>query len=148
MRFPLSSVSEFAYERRTYAQTIICLCIVSFAGSEFSLLVATFATLGRKAESYDSFLVCLRTAPNFFNIVSEMRDPREFTKAMLCCQTVVTSTYLVSLPIVHSSGFADDVTVLCIDPGWRSVPLRRTVYRLSCVRICRCSNDESVLWLG
>jgi hypothetical protein len=27
-----------------------------------------------------------------------MRDPADFTKAMLCCQSVVTGTYLVSSP--------------------------------------------------
>lgn len=34
-------------------------------------------------------------APNFVNIVAEMREPRDFTKALLCCQAVVTGTYAV-----------------------------------------------------
>ncbi|KAJ9106704.1 hypothetical protein QFC20_004035 [Naganishia adeliensis] len=40
-------------------------------------------------------------SPNFFNIVAEMRDPADFTKAMLCCQSVVTSTYLILGGVVY-----------------------------------------------
>lgn len=32
--------------------------------------------------------------PAFFSIVSEMRDPRHYTRALLICQSVVTATYL------------------------------------------------------
>ena len=37
--------------------------------------------------------------PGFFSIVSEMRDPRQYTRALIICQSVVTVTY-VSIGIV------------------------------------------------
>lgn len=33
--------------------------------------------------------------PAFFSIVSEMKDPRHYTRSLIICQTVVTVTYLV-----------------------------------------------------
>lgn len=32
-------------------------------------------------------------APNFFNIVAEMKNPRDFNKALISCQTFVTAAY-------------------------------------------------------
>lgn len=36
--------------------------------------------------------------PNFFNIVGEMRDVKNYTKSVIVCQTFVTMVYLVSSP--------------------------------------------------
>lgn len=35
--------------------------------------------------------------PSFFNIVSEMREPRDYGKAILACQGLVTTVFLVSI---------------------------------------------------
>lgn len=38
-------------------------------------------------------------APNFFNIVAEMKRPQDYNKAVISCQTFVTATYLVRFHI-------------------------------------------------
>jgi amino acid transporter len=40
-------------------------------------------------------------APNFVNIISEMRDPRDYNKAMILCQSITTTAYLVIGCIVY-----------------------------------------------
>lgn len=39
--------------------------------------------------------------PAFFSIVSEMRDPRMYTRSLICCQTAVTVTYIVIGTVVY-----------------------------------------------
>lgn len=39
--------------------------------------------------------------PSFFSMVSEMRDPRLYTRAMLVCQTVVTAVYITIGCVVY-----------------------------------------------
>lgn len=39
--------------------------------------------------------------PAFFSIAAEMRDPREFNKALIVCQSVVTATYVIVGIIVY-----------------------------------------------
>lgn len=39
--------------------------------------------------------------PGFFPIVSEMRDPTKYTRALFVCQTIVTVTYLVVGCVVY-----------------------------------------------
>lgn len=39
--------------------------------------------------------------PGFFSIASEMRNPREYTKALVACQSVVTITYVTVGIIVY-----------------------------------------------
>jgi amino acid permease len=39
--------------------------------------------------------------PGFFAIVSEMRNPRQFTPALLICQATVTSLYLIVACIIY-----------------------------------------------
>lgn len=89
MRFPPSSVSVPAH-RVPYQLKAHTSRLVSFAGSK---------SKHRGYQRVDRPLTIFPPAPNFFNIVAEMREPADFTKAMLCCQTVVTSTYLVSAMI-------------------------------------------------
>ncbi|OWZ44048.1 neutral amino acid transporter [Cryptococcus neoformans var. grubii Br795] len=40
-------------------------------------------------------------APNFFNIVAEMKNPRDFNKALISCQTFVTAAYLIIGCVVY-----------------------------------------------
>lgn len=42
-----------------------------------------------------TFVFALAGTPMFFPIVSEMRDPRQYTKALILCQVVVTVTYTI-----------------------------------------------------
>lgn len=46
-----------------------------------------------------SIIFSFAGTPAFFNIVSEMRDPRMYTRAVLICQSVMTAIY-VTLGIV------------------------------------------------
>lgn len=39
--------------------------------------------------------------PAFFPIVSEMRDPRQYTKALVACQALVTVTYITIGVVVY-----------------------------------------------
>lgn len=39
--------------------------------------------------------------PSFFSIVSEMRDPRRYTRALLVCQSVVTTVYIIVGCVVY-----------------------------------------------
>jgi amino acid transporter len=39
--------------------------------------------------------------PAFFNVVGEMRQPRDYNKALYTCQTVVTATYLTIGIVVY-----------------------------------------------
>lgn len=39
--------------------------------------------------------------PAFFSIAAEMRDPRDFNKALIVCQSVVTATYVIVGIIVY-----------------------------------------------
>lgn len=40
--------------------------------------------------------------PGFFPIVSEMRDPRKYTRALLVCQSIVTATYITVGCVVYT----------------------------------------------
>lgn len=39
--------------------------------------------------------------PAFFSIVSEMKDPRHYTRSLIICQSVVTVTYIVIGVVVY-----------------------------------------------
>lgn len=39
--------------------------------------------------------------PAYFNIVSEMRDPRDFTKSLIYCQTIMTAVYIAIGVVVY-----------------------------------------------
>lgn len=39
--------------------------------------------------------------PAFFSIVSEMRDPKLYTRSLVCCQSIVTVTYTVIGIVVY-----------------------------------------------
>ncbi|CAJ0546467.1 Ff.00g010940.m01.CDS01 [Fusarium sp. VM40] len=51
------------------------------------------------ASAISMFVLSYAGTPFFFPIVSEMRDPRHYTKALMLCQVVVTITY-VSVGVV------------------------------------------------
>lgn len=39
--------------------------------------------------------------PAFFSIVSEMRDPRKYTRSLIICQSIVTVTYITIGVVVY-----------------------------------------------
>lgn len=39
--------------------------------------------------------------PAFFSIISEMRDPKHYTKSLIACQSTVTITYVVVGVVVY-----------------------------------------------
>lgn len=39
--------------------------------------------------------------PAFFNIVAEMRDPRQYTKSLIVCQVLVTSVYIIVATVIY-----------------------------------------------
>lgn len=39
--------------------------------------------------------------PAYFNIVSEMREPRHFTKSLIWCQSIMTATYITIGVVVY-----------------------------------------------
>lgn len=45
--------------------------------------------------------------PNFFNIVGEMRNTKDYTKSVIVCQSSVTMIYLVSHPALRDRSPAD-----------------------------------------
>lgn len=51
--------------------------------------------------SVSNLIFAFSGTPGFFAIVSEMRNPRQFTPALLICQTVVTSLYLIVACIIY-----------------------------------------------
>lgn len=48
-----------------------------------------------------TFIFAYAGTPFFFPVISEMRDPRHYTKAMLLCQAVVTITYVTVGIVVY-----------------------------------------------
>lgn len=60
--------------------------------SDYKIINSPSFTDGISAVS--SLVFAYAGTPAFFSIVSEMRDPRHYTRALLICQGVVTATYL------------------------------------------------------
>jgi amino acid permease len=52
-------------------------------------------TFGEATAAFSTFVFAYAGTPLFFPIVSEMRDPRQYNKALILCQIVVTITYMV-----------------------------------------------------
>ncbi|RSM08407.1 hypothetical protein CEP52_004660 [Fusarium oligoseptatum] len=48
-----------------------------------------------------TFVFAYAGTPLFFPIAAEMRDPREYTKALILCQSTVTATYIIIGIIVY-----------------------------------------------
>lgn len=48
-----------------------------------------------------SLIFAFAGTPAFFNIVSEMRDPRLYTRSLLICQSGVTGTYIAIGTVVY-----------------------------------------------
>ncbi|KAF4332922.1 amino acid transporter [Fusarium beomiforme] len=57
------------------------------------------------ASAISMFVLSYAATPFFFPIVSEMRDPRHYTKALMLCQVIVTITYVtVSIVLYYYCG--------------------------------------------
>ncbi|OLN87215.1 N amino acid transport system protein 3 [Colletotrichum chlorophyti] len=52
-------------------------------------------TFTQAASSLSTLVFAFAGTPAFFSIVSEMRDPRHYTRALMICQGGVTATYIV-----------------------------------------------------
>ncbi|KAK5108520.1 hypothetical protein LTR62_008260 [Meristemomyces frigidus] len=53
------------------------------------------------AAALSSLVFAYAGTPAFFSIISEMRDPRKYTRSLVLCQSVVTLTYLVIGIVVY-----------------------------------------------
>lgn len=51
--------------------------------------------------SISSIVFAYAGTPAFFNIVSEMRDPRDYTKALIICQSIMTAVYIAIGCVVY-----------------------------------------------
>jgi amino acid permease len=53
------------------------------------------------ASAISSLVFSYAGTPAFFSISSEMRDPRHYTKALVVCQTVISTAYIVVGIVVY-----------------------------------------------
>lgn len=53
------------------------------------------------AAALSSLVFAYAGTPAFFSIVSEMRDPRQYTKSLVLCQGVVTVVYVIIGIVVY-----------------------------------------------
>lgn len=53
------------------------------------------------AAALASIIFSYAGAPGFFNIVSEMKDPRKYTRSLICCQALVMGTYMIVGAVVY-----------------------------------------------
>ena len=53
------------------------------------------------ATALTTFVFAYAGTPAFFGVVAEMRDPREYTKALIVCQSIMTILYLVIGLVVY-----------------------------------------------
>lgn len=53
------------------------------------------------ASALSSLVFAYAGTPSFFSIVSEMKDPRKYTRSLAICQTVVTVVYLIIGIVVY-----------------------------------------------
>ena len=58
-------------------------------------------TFAQGITAVSSLVFAFSGTPGFFSIVSEMRDPRKFTPALLICQAVVTAVYITIGCVVY-----------------------------------------------
>lgn len=48
-----------------------------------------------------SIIFSLSSPPYFFSLIAEMRNPEEYTKAMICSQSIVFSVYTIIGVLVY-----------------------------------------------
>jgi hypothetical protein len=58
-------------------------------------------TFGEASAALASIIFSYAGAPGFFNIVSEMKDHRKYTRSLLCCQALVIATYSIIGSVVY-----------------------------------------------
>jgi amino acid permease len=58
-------------------------------------------TFTKAISAISSLVFAYAGTPAFFSIVSEMRDPKEYTKALIVCQSIVTVTYITIGVVVY-----------------------------------------------
>ncbi|KAH6695671.1 putative amino acid transporter [Plectosphaerella plurivora] len=68
---------------------------------ESDFAIAKTPTFARAASAMGTYVFAYAAAPLFFPVIAEMRDPRDYTKALLVCQSGVTITYVVIGCVVY-----------------------------------------------
>jgi amino acid permease len=58
-------------------------------------------TFSKAISAISSLVFAYAGTPAFFSIVSEMRDPRQYTKALMVCQSIVTINYITVGVVVY-----------------------------------------------
>jgi len=65
------------------------------------VFIVTQPTFPEAISAISSLVFAFAGTPAFFGIVSEMRDPRQYTKSLLICQTTVTVCYMAIGVVVY-----------------------------------------------
>jgi amino acid permease len=58
-------------------------------------------TFMEAAPSLTTFVFAYAGTPAFFGVVAEMRNPKEYTKALIVCQSIMTVIYLIISIVVY-----------------------------------------------
>lgn len=58
-------------------------------------------TFAEAASALGTIVFAFAGTPAFFNVVAEMRNPKDFAKTVIVCQSFVTVTYLVIGCVVY-----------------------------------------------
>lgn len=68
---------------------------------ESDFQIAKSPTFAQAASAIGTYVFSYAAAPLFFPVISEMRNPRDYTKALIVCQSGVTITYVAIGCIVY-----------------------------------------------
>lgn len=58
-------------------------------------------TFAEAVTAVSSLIFAFGGTPAFFNIVSEMRNPKHYTRSLLICQSIVAATYITTGIVVY-----------------------------------------------
>lgn len=87
-------------------------------------------TLTEAISAVSSIVFAYAGKPAFFNIASEMRDPCQYTKALVVCQSVISITYVVVGVVVY---YFCGSYVTSLAPGSAGPLVRKVAYGLALV---------------
>ncbi|KAI7503838.1 hypothetical protein KC367_g1393 [Hortaea werneckii] len=85
------------------------------------------------ASSLSSLVFAYAGTPSFFSIVSEMKDPRKYTRSLFICQGVVTTVYLIIGIVVY---YYCGSYVACPALGSAGQLIKRISYGLELPGLC------------
>lgn len=73
--------------------------------SDYKLVAARGTPFNVAVNAVSTFIFAYAGTPAFFSIAAEMRDPREYNKALIFCQSFVTAFYLtVGIVVYYYAG--------------------------------------------